>query len=251
MKIKKHKGLIFPDDIEYKYSIELKKIIKVMEKKLLELITQKKNEDIPSNYEEEFTEYMNEYLTNELCLGIAINYTTQAVEYAINQVNGQIKKIKAINIKEQFFYDEKIIKQQIKENVKLIKAEPRKYLRSYDKQLQKLIKESVEEGWSTKTLKEAIKKATGIEENRANLIARDQIGKIFGQATKAQFLALGLKKFKWVTVGDNRVRDSHKMRNGKIYEWNNPPDGQIPGSDFQCRCVASVVESEIIELYAA
>ncbi|WP_418964060.1 minor capsid protein [Cetobacterium sp.] len=250
MKIKEHKGLMFPEDIEYKYSVELKKIVKVMEKKLLELIIQKKNEDIPSNYEEEFTEYMNEYLTNELCLGIAINYTTQAVEYAINQVNGQIKKIKAINIKEQFFYDEKIIKQQIKENVKLIKAEPGKYLRTYDKQLQKLIKESVEEGWSTKTLKEAIKKATGIEENRANLIARDQIGKIFGQATKAQFLGLGLKKFEWVTVGDNRVRDSHKERNGKIYEWDNPPDGQIPGSDFQCRCVASIVESEIIELYA-
>lgn len=199
MKIKEHKGLMFPEDIEYKYSVELKKIVKVMEKKLFELITRKKNEDILSDYEEEFTEYMDEYLSNELCLGITINYTTQAVEYAINQVNGQIKKIKAVNIKEQFFYNEKLIEQQIKENVELIKAEPRKYLRTCDKQLQKLIKESVEEGWSTKTLKEAIKKATGIEENRANLIARDQIGKIFGQATKVQFLGLGLKKFEWVT----------------------------------------------------
>lgn len=249
MKIKKeHKGLMFPDDVEYKYSNELKKIVKVMEKKLLQLITQRKNEDLPSDYEEEFTEYMNEYLTNELCLGIAINYTAQAVEYAINQVNGQIKKIKAVNIKEQAFYNEKIIKQQIKENVKLIKAEPGKYLRTYDKQIQKLIKETVEEGWSTKTLKEAIKRTTGIEDNRANLIARDQIGKIFGQATKTQFLALGLKKFKWITVGDGRVRSEHRERAGQIYEWDNPPDGEIPSVPIMCRCVAEIIVEELLQL---
>ncbi|MGL5580540.1 MAG: phage minor head protein, partial [Cetobacterium sp.] len=229
MKIKKeHKGLMFPENIEYNYSLELKKIVKVMEKKLLKLITQKKNEDLPSGYEEEFLEYMGDYLNNELCIGIAVDYTAQSVEYAINQVNGQVKKIKAVNIKEQAFYDEKVIRQQIKDNVKLIKAEPDKYLRSYDKQVQKLVKESVEEGWSTKTLKEAIKRATGIEDNRANLIARDQVGKIFGEATKTQFKGIGLKKFEWVTVGDNRVRETHADRAGQIYEWDNPPDGQIP-----------------------
>ncbi|MGL5713154.1 MAG: phage minor head protein [Paraclostridium sp.] len=249
MKIKKeHKGLMFPEDIEYNYSLELKKIVKVMEKKLLKLITQRKNEDLPSGYEEEFLEYMGDYLNNELCIGIAVDYTAQSVEYAINQVNGQVKNIKAVNIKEQAFYDEKVIKQQIKDNVKLIKAEPDKYLRTYDKQVQKLVKESVEEGWSTKTLKEAIKRATGIEDNRANLIARDQVGKIFGEATKTQFKGIGLKKFEWVTVGDNRVRETHADRAGQIYEWDNPPDGQIPGSDYQCRCVASIVVDEILEL---
>lgn len=251
MKIKKeHKGLMFPDDIEYRYSRELKKIIKVMEQKLLKLIIQKKNEDLPSGYEDEFLQYMDDYLTNEFCLGIAVDYTTEAVEYAINQVNGQIKKIKAVNIKEQFFYDEKVIKQQIKENVKLIKAESKKYLRTYDKQVQKLVKETVEEGWSTKTLKEAIKRATGIEENRANLIARDQIGKIFGQATKTQFKGIGLKKFEWITVGDNRVRSEHKDRAGQIYEWDNPPNGEIPGIAIACRCVAGIVIDEVLELAA-
>lgn len=251
MKIKKeHKGLRFPDDVEYKYSNELKKIVKVMEKKLLQLITQRKNEDLPSDYEEEFLQYMSEYLNNDLCIGIAVDYTTQAVEYAINQVNGQIKKIKAVNIKEQAFYNEKIIKRQIKDNVKLIKAEPEKYLRTYDKQIQKLIKETVEEGWSTKTLKEAIKRTTGIEDNRANLIARDQIGKIFGQATKTQFKGVGLKKFEWVTVGDGRVRSEHRERAGQIYEWDNPPDGEIPGIAIACRCVAGIVVDEVLELAA-
>lgn len=240
--------LMFPDGIEYSYSLELKKIVKVMEKKLLKLIIQRKNEDLPTGYEEEFLEYMSDYLNNELCIGIAVDYTAQSVEYAINQVNGQVKKIKAVNIKEQAFYDEKVIKQQIKDNVKLIKAEPDKYLRSYDKQVQKLVKESVEEGWSTKTLKEAVKRTTGIEDNRANLIARDQVGKIFGEATKTQFKGIGLKKFEWVTVGDSRVRTSHADRSGQIYEWDNPPDGQIPGSDYQCRCVASIVVDEILEL---
>ncbi|MGL5582386.1 MAG: phage minor head protein, partial [Cetobacterium sp.] len=66
--------------------------------------------------------------------------------------------------------------------------------------------------------------------------------------TKTQFKGIGLKKFEWVTVGDNRVRETHADRAGQIYEWDNPPDGQIPGSDYQCRCVASIVVDEILEL---
>ena len=252
MKIKEHKGLMFPEDIEYQYSNKLKKIVRVMEKKLTELVTRKKNDSSNDNeYEQEFLDYMGEYLSNEFCLGIAVDYSTQAVQYAITQVNNQVDKVAGINIKKQFWYDEKKIKEQIKENVKLIKAEPNKYLRTYDKQVQKLVKQAAEEGLSTKTLKEAIKLTTGIEDKRANLIARDQVGKIFAYATKTQFQGIGLKKFEWVTVGDNRVRDSHKERNGQIYEWDNPPSGEIPGSAIQCRCVASIVESELIELYAA
>ncbi|MEG0398558.1 MAG: minor capsid protein, partial [Cetobacterium sp.] len=130
----------------------------------------------------------------------------------------------------------------------LIKEEPAKYLRTYDKQVEKLVKQKVEEGLTTKTLTEAIVKTTGIEKNRANLIARDQVGKVFAESTKTQFKGIGLKKFEWITVGDSRVRTEHRDRAGNIYEWDNPPSGEIPGSAIACRCIAGVVVSEIISL---
>lgn len=240
--------LTFPDMIEYNYSKELKKIIKVMEKKLKKIVTQKSNSSLIESEKEEFLEYMVEYLAHDFCLELAVNYSLEVVEYSITQVNNQIKEVKGINFKEQAFYDESIIKNQIKEQVKLIKAEPGKYLRTFDKQVAKLVKDSVEEGLSTKTLSKAIKLATGVEERRANLIARDQIGKVFGEATKAQQKGIGLKTFEWVDVGDSRVRSSHKSRAGNIYEWDNPPDGEIPGVPIACRCIGAVVPSEVLGL---
>lgn len=245
---KNYKEIYFPDDIEYNYSIELKKITKVMEKKMLKLIKQKKNDDSVDDYKDEFMEYMKDYLSNEFCLGIAVDYTTQTVSYAVDQTNRQVKRIKGISFKEQAFYNEEVIKEQIKEQVKLIKAAPGKYCRSFDKEVEKLVKNAVEEGLSNQTLSKAIRLATGVEERRANLIARDQVGKVFGKATKAQHEGIGLKTFEWVTVGDNRVRAEHKDRAGEIYEWSNPPNGEIPGTPIGCRCIASVVKSEVLNL---
>ena len=108
--------------------------------------------------------------------------------------------------------------------------------------------EKIEKGLTLKELSDAISKATGIEKNRANLIAADQVGNVYAQATKAQFKGIGLKKFKWVTARDKRVRPSHQDREGKIYSWDNPPDGEIPGSAIRCRCVADVVEDEVLNL---
>lgn len=44
------------------------------------------------------------------------------------------------------------------------------------------------------------------------------------------------KKYKWRTLKDKNVRDSHKPREGKIYYWNNPPKGGHHGEDHGCRC---------------
>lgn len=238
----------FPHDIEYRYSKRLLKIVKAMDKKLKSLIKQKKNDDSVQDTEKEFKDYMKEYLTDEICLEIATEFTLETVEYSIKNVNREIKEIVGVSFKEQPFYDEKVIEELLKEQAKLIKASPKKYYRSYDKEVSRLVKEAAEEGISRKTLGKAISKATGLEINRANLIARDQIGKLFGKATKMQHEGIGLKTFEWITAGDNRVRSEHKDRSGQIYEWENPPNGEIPGVPICCRCSASVVKSEVLSL---
>jgi len=51
------------------------------------------------------------------------------------------------------------------------------------------------------------------------------------------------KKYIWRTQKDNKVRSSHADRDGKIYDWDDPPPGGHPGEDFGCRCWAEPIEA--------
>ncbi len=42
----------------------------------------------------------------------------------------------------------------------------------------------------------------------------------------------------WRTMEDEKVRESHASRDGKVYNWNLPPVGGNPGEDYNCRCWA-------------
>ncbi len=84
---------------------------------------------------------------------------------------------------------------------------------------------------------------------RARLIARDQISKYNGQLNQTRQTALGITKYRWVTAGDERVRERHRQLNGRIFDWNNPPISDSgepinPGDDFQCRCNALPIFDE-------
>lgn len=74
---------------------------------------------------------------------------------------------------------------------------------------------------------------------KARFIARDQTAKLNAQITQARQSELGIKKYIWRTSQDERVRDSHKRKEGKVFSWNNPPaDTGHPGEDYNCRCTA-------------
>ena len=42
----------------------------------------------------------------------------------------------------------------------------------------------------------------------------------------------------WRTKDDDKVRSSHAARDGKIFNYNVPPEGGNPGEDYNCRCWA-------------
>lgn len=82
---------------------------------------------------------------------------------------------------------------------------------------------------------------------RAELIARDQIGKLNGQLNFLRQSELGIRRYRWRTVGDERVRDSHDAKNGQIFSWDDAPaDTGHPGEDFQCRCQAEPVFEDLV-----
>lgn len=244
----------FPFHIELAYSKTLKKLVTEIEDKFKEIFLKGKTNSIDYKFnsnadkEKELLEYFEELLTTEYAFDLCIDYILETVEYSINTVNSSVSEILGVAFKEQPYYNEEIIKNLLEENIKLIKAEPTKYLRTYDKQVAKLVKEKIEEGLTLDDLVQAIQNTTGIEKDRAALIATDQVGNIFAETTKSQFKGIGLKKFIWITAGDTRVRTSHAERDGKVYEWDNPPDGEIPGRPIRCRCTADVVESEVLAL---
>jgi len=42
----------------------------------------------------------------------------------------------------------------------------------------------------------------------------------------------------WRTRGDDKVRPSHAVNNGRVFAWDDPPETGHPGEDYGCRCTA-------------
>jgi len=87
----------------------------------------------------------------------------------------------------------------------------------------------------------------GKPRNRAELIARDQVGKFYGNANQLRQRELGVERYVWRGVLDQRERDSHREKEGEIFSWADPPaDTGHPGEDYQCRCTAEPYLADVV-----
>lgn len=150
-----------------------------------------------------------------------------------------------------------IIKSWTYTNTRLIKSIPENLLND----VELIVQTGFRAGTSIREISKQIKDKFGVSENRANLIARDQIAKLNSNITKNEYHNLGLNDYVWNTSGDERVRASHLPLNNKICSWQNPtiykenaedkkwklrsniksktpPVEKDVGIDFQCRCTA-------------
>lgn len=87
----------------------------------------------------------------------------------------------------------------------------------------------------------------GFGETRAKIIARDQIGKFYGQANAARQRELGVTSFIWRTSEDERVRPEHEELDGQTFRYDDPPSEGLPGEPILCRCSAEPVFDDILE----
>jgi SPP1 gp7 family putative phage head morphogenesis protein len=89
-----------------------------------------------------------------------------------------------------------------------------------------------------------IQERTDVGESRAKLIARDQTLKYNSSVHTAQAAAAGVTEFTWSTSHDGAVRPTHAHLDGQRFRYDDPPvtnddgDRNLPGEDYQCRCVA-------------
>lgn len=108
-------------------------------------------------------------------------------------------------------------------------------------QIEDIVREGFAKGTQTRTLRKMIEERFNVSRSRAALIARDQVSKLNGQITMDRQQKLGISKYVWSTSGDERVRDTHRANDGKVFAWNDPPATGHPGQDYQCRCVAEPI----------
>ena len=122
-----------------------------------------------------------------------------------------------------------------KDNIDLIKSIPEQYF----EKLGDAVGKNMERGMRFEDLAKEIERIGDVTESRAKLIARDQTSKMNGAFNQARQTSLGIDKYQWQTSGDERVREDHAENDGKVFSWNDPPDGTgHPGHDVNCRCVA-------------
>lgn len=82
----------------------------------------------------------------------------------------------------------------------------------------------------------------------ARLIARTESSKAATALTQVRSEAAGVEWYEWCTGEDQRVRDSHRLMNGVLVRWNDPPSPEMlnhekhthnyyhAGGIYNCRC---------------
>lgn len=128
----------------------------------------------------------------------------------------------------------------VRQNVALVKS----IGTQYHAQLETIIRQGVLNGSSVKTVSDQIKAQFGVTENRAVLIAQDQILGANARLTQIRAESIGVEGYIWHTVGDSRVRPAHADLNGKRFTWSKPSGEGHPGSKIRCRCRASIILPE-------
>lgn len=119
----------------------------------------------------------------------------------------------------------------------------------------KIIESGLRQGLTYKDVAIEIQQTVGVSEEQAQFIARNQTKKLNSDLTRLRQEEIGISEYVFQTSGDERVRPSHAIMDGKICNWSDPtvykkktkgkwlkrPKGATlhhPGDEENCRCVS-------------
>lgn len=104
------------------------------------------------------------------------------------------------------------------------------------------------EGYNTNYIAKLIKNSYARSNKNWTFIARQESNLILAEYNKTKMLEIGFDKYIWSTAMDERVRESHRALNGKMFSYNRPPvvnpltgETANPSEQFNCRCLARPV----------
>lgn len=124
-----------------------------------------------------------------------------------------------------------------KENVALTRT----MFRSEQETLEAMLRDGA--GRTYKALAKDIEDRFDITTRHAETIARSQGSRLNSQVSTARMQSAGITQFVWTTAGDERVRSRHDELDGETFDFDDPPvtnddgDTNLPGEDYNCRCV--------------
>ncbi len=163
-----------------------------------------------------------------------------------------VKKTLSVNLMDDYYNGDfylQMLQQWVSENLRRIKSIPTETLN----ELENVIFEGYSNGVTVEKLKQVLQSKYDISKQHALVIARDQIASLNANMSKLQQTDAGVKRYRWSTAKDQRVRACHDELDGKIFSWDDPPEmwyetksqGVVytgrcchPGEDICCRCVA-------------
>lgn len=128
-------------------------------------------------------------------------------------------------------------------NAQLIKTIPSQY---FDQVAQRTL-QALRTGERAEDIEQDLVDRFGVSQSRARLIARDQVGKLYGELAGARQQNLGVEAFVWRTSQDERVRPEHAELDGQRFRWEAPPAEGIPGEPVNCRCTAEPVLDGLLD----
>lgn len=140
--------------------------------------------------------------------------------------------------------DKDILREIIKNNVALIKSIPQQYIR----RVQQVTMKAVAIGGDKQKLTSMIKRVGEMSDNRAAMIARDQINKATQTLAVVNAQKFGATKGRWIHIpGKYSYRITHKEMNGKVFELaKGMYDKEVgkyvkPGELYACNCQFAVL----------
>lgn len=137
-----------------------------------------------------------------------------------------------------------VMQQLLAEQVSLIQSIPL----DAAQRVHRLTLEGLEDSARAKEIAAEIMRSEEVSQSKAVLIARTEVARTASTLTQARAEHIGSDSYIWRTSGDSTVRTDHKVLNGKIFQWNNPPVADErsgarahPGCIYNCRCWAEVL----------
>lgn len=269
----KGKILYYPKADEKLYEKDLLKFVKFLEqavrtyvipvvKGMDKRVDEVRQDDIISDLEqaiEEVRKYIS--ITELLLINTLISRARRLGNHTTKQVLNSIKNLLSVEVGDSSLLVDMFSSRAgsgSEDRYKLFAAENSLLIRSIPNQMLDqiaiIVMEGYKSGRSTKDLTEEIFARFDVSENRAKLIARDQIGKLHSKIIQDEASILNIELYVFSDSDDERTRASHHAMHNKICKFSDPTVykddikdrwkerssiGGVelhPGQDFQCRC---------------
>lgn len=178
---------------------------------------------------------------------LALKYAQETSKYQRLQLAQSLQTAIGVNV---FFDNAKLLgrmKAHVKQNVDLITSIDDDLL----KEVSGRLTTGIRAGARVEELRDMIEERYDVSKSRASLIARDQVGKFYGEINHDRQTSLGIQSYVWRGVLDQKERPMHVDLEGQVFQWGAPPitndqgDRNEPGGDYQCRCTGEPVLSDL------